>query len=89
MIIWRFKYEKNNSCYGVSNVAYVPDGVASVATSNSGVNITGDANHVVVSLVSPAIVGSVGVVGVAVTSIVGGLYSCAALSSLNPFASTD
>jgi hypothetical protein len=59
------------SRYGVSNVAYTPDGVAGVATSDSGVVITGDANHVVVSLVSPTIVGSVGVVGVAVTNVTG------------------
>src|SRR5512137_651422 len=57
--------------YGVSNVTYVPDGLESSATSNSGVTIRGDAHHVVVSLVCPAAVGDVGVVGVAVTSMVG------------------
>ena len=53
------------SLYGKSNVAYVPDGVQGVATSDSGVVISGDANHVVVSLVAAGATGSVGVVGVA------------------------
>ena len=57
------------SVYGVSNVAHVPDGVVSVATSDSGVVIEADANHVVVSLVSPAVIGSVGVVGIAVGAV--------------------
>lgn len=57
--------------YGKSNVAYTPDGLQAVATSDSGVVISGDANHVVVSLVSPAAVGSVGVVGVAITNVSG------------------
>lgn len=57
--------------YGVNGVTVIPDGVQMSITSDSGVVISGDANHVVVSLVSPSIVGGVGVVGVAVTSTVG------------------
>ena len=59
------------SRYGISNVAYIPDGLQGSATSDSGVVISGDANHVVVSLVAAGATGSVGVVGVAVTSLVG------------------
>lgn len=57
--------------YGVSNVTYIPDGVSVTATSDSGVVIIGDANHVVVGVSMSAAVSSVGVVGVAVTSVAG------------------
>lgn len=60
-----------SAVYGVSNVTFVPDGVIGTITSDSGVFIIGDSNHVVVSLVAPALEGTVGVVGVAVTSLVG------------------
>lgn len=57
--------------YGVSSVNYTPDGVAAVASSDSGVIVIGDAQHVVVGVSMNAAVSSVGVVGVAVTSVVG------------------
>ena len=71
------------SRYGITGVILVPDGVQAVGTTDSGVNITGDANHTVVSVVGLGLVGSIGpdqiigdanvpVVGVVATGAVNG-----------------
>jgi len=68
--------------YGTSNVSIVPDGVQAVCTTDSGLVITADANHVVVGIVGLGLVGSIGpdqiigeanvpVVGVVATGAVG------------------
>ena len=57
--------------YGIVSVVHSPDGLQATVTSNSGVNIIGDARHVVVSLVAPVIEGSVGVIGVANVNVTG------------------
>jgi hypothetical protein len=57
--------------YGVSNVAYTPDGVSASAVNDNNVVIIGDAVSVVVGVTSTGAVGGVGVVGVAVTNVVG------------------
>jgi hypothetical protein len=59
------------SRYGAIAVTHTPDGVYANIVSDSGVNIIGDARHVVVSLVSPAIEGSVGVIAVANVGVTG------------------
>lgn len=46
--------------YGTSNVSIVPDGVQAVCTTDSGLIISGDANHVVVGIVGLGLVGSIG-----------------------------
>ena len=58
------------SRYGISNVAYVPDGVAATGAVGSVV-VVAKANTSVVGLASTCVVGIVGVVGVAVTSVAG------------------
>jgi hypothetical protein len=68
--------------YDTSNVSIVPDGVQAVCTTDSGLIITADANHVVVSVVGLGLVGVIGpdqvigdanvpVVGVVATGAVG------------------
>ena len=62
------------SRYGVTGVILVPDGVQAVGTTDSGVNITADANHTVVSIVGYGLVGSIGpdqVIGDANVPVVG------------------
>jgi hypothetical protein len=68
--------------YGLTSVTHVPDGVQAVATSDSGVVIIGDANHVVVGVTMGAAISSVGVVGVAVTSVAG-VVSTAVVGALS------
>jgi hypothetical protein len=58
--------------YGVSNVAIVPDGTQALANTDSGLNISGDANHTVISVVGTGIVAQLGnnnVTGDAVTVV--------------------
>ena len=69
-----------SSRYGAISVTHSPDGLQANVVSNSGVNIIGDARHVVVSLVSPAVEGSVGIIGVANVSVTGSSVT----STLNP-----
>jgi hypothetical protein len=70
------------SRYGITGVVLVPDGVQAVGTTDSGINITADANHTVVSIVGLGLVGTIGpdqvigdanvpVVGVVATGAVG------------------
>lgn len=62
------------SRYGVTGVILVPDGVQAVGTTDSGINITADANHTVVSIVGYGLVGSIGpdqVIGDANVPVVG------------------
>lgn len=70
------------SKYGSVGVIVVPDGVQAVCTTDSGLIITADANHVVVGIVGSGLVGSIGpdqvigdanvpVVGVVATGAVG------------------
>jgi hypothetical protein len=62
------------SRYGVTGVILVPDGVQAVGTTDSGVNITADANHTVVSIVGLGLVGSIGpdqIIGDANVPVVG------------------
>lgn len=48
------------SRYGVTGVILVPDGVEAIGTTDSGINITADANHTVVSIIGYGLVGSIG-----------------------------
>ena len=62
------------SRYGITGVILVPDGIQAVGTTDSGVNITADANHTVVSLVGLGLVGSIGpdqIIGDANVPVVG------------------
>jgi hypothetical protein len=62
------------SRYGITGVILVPDGVQAVGTTDSGVNITADSNHTVVSIVGYGLVGSIGpdqVIGDANVPVVG------------------
>lgn len=52
--------------YDLSNVSILVDGVQGVATTDSGANITADANHVVIGVTSAGAVGQVGTIGKAV-----------------------
>lgn len=60
-----------SNIYGQYGVTYSPDGIAASATANPNVIITGDAVHVLISLVTPALVSSVGIIGDALFSVVG------------------
>lgn len=57
--------------YGIVNVSILVDGVQGTCTTDSGVIITADANHVVIGVTSPAAVGQVGVIGKAVVAVTG------------------
>jgi hypothetical protein len=46
--------------YGVSNVAIIPDGSQASASTNSGLNIIGDANHTVISVSGVGLVAQLG-----------------------------
>lgn len=62
------------SKYGSVGVIVVPDGVQAVCTTDSGLIITADANHVVVGIVGSGLVGSIGpdqVIGDANVPVVG------------------
>lgn len=52
--------------YGVSNVSILVDGVQGTCTTDSGVVIEADANHVVIGVTSAGAVGQVGTIGKAV-----------------------
>ena len=49
--------------YGLSNVSILVDGVQGTCTTDSGVIITADANHVVIGVTSAGAVGQVGTIG--------------------------
>lgn len=72
--------------YGQHGIVYVPDGVSSSVTSDSGVIIIGDSNSVVIGVVSSAIVSSVGIIGNA-RFVVSGISSVAYVDSLTTYAS--
>lgn len=52
--------------YGVSNVSILVDGVQGTCTTDSGVIIEADANHVVIGVTAAGAVGQVGTIGKAV-----------------------
>jgi hypothetical protein len=52
--------------YGVSNVSILVDGVQGTCTTDSGLVIEADANHVVIGVTSAGAVGQVGTIGTAV-----------------------
>jgi hypothetical protein len=52
--------------YGINSVIIIPDGVQGSCTTDSGLVIEADANHVVIGVTSAGAVGQVGTIGRAV-----------------------
>lgn len=70
--------------YGINSVIIIPDGVQGSCTTDSGLVIEADANHVVIGVTSAGAVGQVGTIGRAVV-VPTGVEATGAIGSVNVF----